>query len=293
MAAVFYSDNPINTDLPLPKVAELHLAIERGNRIINDIESGRASPTEGESSGSSSSGGGGGGGDSEVQDVPPDPFGGDVNMNAVANKLSELAALMGNISFGDDAVTIEDEEIRSRKSSVDFYESEGGNEALAAGMFDLAVVVEELSPRKDASASASASAGAIDGDGGGAGAAASGEGADGNSTGGGPQAEAAPTSRPRSKPLPRGVTLLSVDDNYRPRTSSKAKEPVVILKAKQVLSTENDYRPRTSSKAKEPGVPDGGAGKPKVKSVSSLSTDYGYRPRTSSNAKPKDHASGV
>ena len=292
MAAVFYSDNTINTDdLPLPKVAELHLAIERGNRIINDIESGRASPTEGESSGSSSSGGGGGGGDSEVQDVPPDPFGGDVNMNAVANKLSELAALMGNISFGDDAVTIEDEEKRSRKSSVEFYESEGGNEALAAGMFDLAVVVEELSPRKDASASASASAG----DGGGAGAAASGEGDDGNGTGGGPQAEAAPTSRPRSKPLPRGVTLLSIDDNYRPRTSSKAKEPVVILKAKPlaVLSTENDYRPRTSSKAKEPGVPDGGAGKPKVKSMSSLSTDYGYRPRTSSNANPKDRASGV
>ena len=225
--------------LKTSELAELHLAVERGNAATKDIESGRASPTEGKGSGGGGGGkkaaegvggggGGGGGANGEVQDVPPDPFGGDVNMNAVACKLSELAALLGDVSLDDE------EEARSRRSSVDFYESENGNDALASGMFDLAVVVEELSPQKKAAAAA----------------------ADGESAGGGAQA-GAPVM---SKPMPRGVTLLSMDDNYRPRTSSKAKEPVF----------------------------DAGASKAKPKQVSLLSTDNGYRPRTSSNAKAKD-----
>jgi len=126
--------------------------------------------------------------------VPDNSFDG-VNPNDLASKLAALLHV---------DVKTPEQRRRRRKSSEEYYDSEMGNDALAADMFDLSVVENEL-----------------------------------------------------AAPKPKIIDHLAMDDNYRPRTSSKAKEPTL----------DDSYRPRTSSKAKEPTV------------------DDSYRPRTSSKAK--------
>jgi hypothetical protein len=149
-----------------------------------------------------------------------------------------LAALFGDASFSFD-------EDKPRKSSVEYYDSEGGNESLAAGMFDLSVVIDELTLDGPVAGSAGGgSAAALPTDEDPAAAAASMETAVAATT---PAAASTPDAK---KPMPRGVTLLSVDDNYRPRTSSNAKLPQP--KGITLLSVDDNYRPRTSSRAKEP-----------------------------------------
>jgi hypothetical protein len=199
--------------LKTSELAELHMAAQRGS--TEDLKSGRGSP----------SGGGKPPADALTVEVdpPPDPFGGDVNMNAVANKLAGLAAMFSDASFNF--------EENPPRESFDFYESAGGNESLAAGMFDLSVVIDELvmdGPVGDQSGFASDA---------------------GKSVGG-----TKPPRPPRpAKPLPRGLTLLSVDDNYRPRTSSKATEPQLPQPhGITLLSVDDNYRPRTSSRAPLP-----------------------------------------
>eukprot|EP00041_Stephanoeca_diplocostata_P031573 m.985903 g.985903 ORF g.985903 m.985903 type:complete len:215 (-) comp23987_c0_seq8:202-846(-) len=145
-----------------------------------------------------------------------------------------------------------------------FYESEHGNDALAAGMFDISVVRQELSHPPMHTAGSSAS---ID--------------TAGNTEGAREPSAAHPI-------LPRAVELLRTDDSYRPRTSSKALEPCVAL----LTGGDDSYRPRTSSRALEPQFTPPDAHPQQEQADGGESTlaqnvaadDGSYRPRTSSKA---------
>lgn len=162
-----------------------------------------------------------------------------------------------------------------------FYASEHGNDALAAGMFDISVVQHELAaPHTHAHGKESTTTTDHD-----VSAVCSGDAAG---------IKAPPTVGTHPK-LPRAVELLRTDDSYRPRTSSKALEPSVAL----LTGGDDSYRPRTSSRALEPQwdtPPDTPHAPQQGSRLTShaageagravpLTTDSGsYRPRTSSKA---------
>jgi len=189
--------------------------------------------------------------------------------------LSQVASVLASLLGGAEETEIVP---KCARKSDHFYESEDGNDALAAGMFDISVVCAELGAHPTDSAAASA---ATQDD--------SGVESVEPSPSGTAQAAAAPEASAgagcaavplRNKRIE--VVRETVYNVGRPRTSSKAPDPDAAVSgggpataATLAGVTVGEYRPRTSSKARDP---DDLAG--------------GYRPRTSSRAADPDEVAG-
>eukprot|EP00038_Savillea_parva_P006230 m.162430 g.162430 ORF g.162430 m.162430 type:complete len:301 (-) comp12191_c0_seq1:477-1379(-) len=167
------------------------------------------------------------------------------------------------------------------RSGDDFYSSEDGNDALAAGMFDLSVVCAELGAAAEEAAvpcDVGDAVVSITGDSGVESVEPLPSDAKTITTVTGKVAVASSNG---SKRLSVGKVSQSVLDNYRPRTTSNAPEPDA-----------DEYRPRTTSKAPEPdticetdeGTQPAASPAVVVKHKASIKVDDTYRPRTSSKA---------
>lgn len=212
-------------------------------------------------SGLSSSAGSGSSGPDSVTELAPgpaaaNPFGDMADLFAVCNALSALmvteedakGAIAGMIPMEDTHVPSDKE--RRRRSFERFYHDERGNEPLAAGHFDIEVIREELSsevpdgcdPVEDEGV-APARLPVPD------------QGQSALNKLAAEQSESASEGgyRPRTTSRAKEPQLLVPvpDDSYRPRTSSKVIEPQLAVPV-----PDDAYRPRTSSKVIDPELPD-------------------------------------
>eukprot|EP00037_Helgoeca_nana_P009124 m.80252 g.80252 ORF g.80252 m.80252 type:complete len:314 (-) comp19363_c0_seq1:293-1234(-) len=194
-----------------------------------------------------------------------------VDPSLVASALENLLGSLHSLGNNDTAPKCDDED--------SFYSSISGNDALAAGMFDISVVCAELGadsapvpeePRTDSGVESiepspsvsSQSEGSVD-------------------------APAAVPPHAKSKRV--DIVRETIFDQYRPRTSSKAPDPDLGSAAVNSLSRsaadaagytcsvkhDSSHRPHHTSFDRAPGT-------------ASMETDDTYRPRTSSRAPEPD-----